>query len=210
MPTKEPMSWKMRVLIVVAVLFLLLIGFVFTPWGHNTMKGWLDDAYADCPAAERRAHWAADWYINLAWWEATICRRKAEGKAMLREFLGILPSGPRSFRDEHASGTFQWKGKFDAGARQGWGILHPRACEAYHLLLEIDRPDTSAQETSLDATFYKTLFWDAYSEFTSSDKPHPKFYKYWQRVSRMINPRWTLGGYRAPPASLPGFEGPDE
>ena len=208
MPTKEPMSWKMRTLIVIAVVFLFGIGFVFTSWGFDTMKGWMDNAYNEAPAAERADHWTADYYLSLAWWEAVVCRRRAEGKSMLLEFLGILPDGRESFRDAFLAGHHKWNGKFDPKTKQSWGILHPRACEAYYLYLETDKPDTSMQETTRDAAFYKVLFFDQYGLFTNG-KAHPQFYKYWARVKQMIDPRFLFPGFQWPPDSLPGYEGPD-
>jgi hypothetical protein len=210
MAGSKPWSWKVRIALVIVALFISSIIFLLTPWGFGVMKGHLDQVYDECPANERARHWSADWFLGLAWWEGTICRRFDEAKAMYLEFVGILPTKGQSFRDTFALGRPEWNGKYDGKTKTGWGPTHPRAPEAYCNYLELDRPYTSAQMTSLDAAFYKILFFDLYAQLTKSPRPHPKFYVYWERVERMIDPRFTaaLRAYRKPPPKPPDYEGP--
>ena len=206
---KNRLGWRWKLVIVFIALFIFSIGFVLSPWGVDCMKGWIDSAYVTCPADQRMDSPAADYFLALAWWQATIRGKEQDGMNLYREFLGILPSNNQPFwfwyDDE---GAPKWSGKFDGQTKKGWGILHPRACDAYWEYLQVFQPLNSASFTGVEAYRYKILFYDIYSEYNKDGKPHPKFYRYWNKISqRMIAPAHM----QVPPVdpAPPGYEGPE-
>lgn len=207
------MNWKWKLGIALLIVLLMIFAFIFTPFGMVKMQGWLKKAYNECPPEQRLTHWSADAWMFLAWWEGTLCQRDLEARRMYQEFLGIVPMGGKSFSSQYnGAGLLKWNGFFNPKADKkypGWGIFHERAPEAYYEYLRLYQPMESAQFTTFEAAFYHTLFYEIYPNISHTNRPHPKFYKYWDIISqRMMELRYD----RPKPvrAKPPDMEGPLE
>lgn len=177
----KPLSWKWKLLIAFIVLVLVGIAFVFTPWGHSAMQGWIDKAYNEMPAAERKDSELADSQLQLAFWTGFVCQSSSHSQQMYLDFLGI--DNPDFFRRYHENYKYDWKGKFDGKEKTGWGILHPRAPEAFLNYLELYSEKQSGQFIKDEAMKYYTLFYEIYPKLTKQyGKPHPNFYVYWDKI----------------------------
>lgn len=212
MAAGKGMSWKWKLAIVIVILILVGIGFLFSMPGQKTMTGWIRDAYNQSPENERRTHPGADWWLLLAAFEAKLCWRDDVGMDMYKEFLAIKDHEKHGdfFKSVHVVGP-QWNGFFDGKKKSGWGILHERAPEAYYNFLLIYQPLNTDQTTSLMAANYHLLFHELYKRYDPDKKykPHPKFYKYWAKISdRMINRKYTTGKNLATDPKPPEYEGP--
>src|SRR6185295_18996483 len=122
---KNRLSWKWKLLIAFIVLLIFSFGFVLSSTGMNTIKGWIDTSYNNCPPEVRVSHPSADGFLTLAWWEGYILGKEKESLNLYREFLGILPGKEEGFWEHYNSdGEAVWNGKFDCKTKTGWGILH--------------------------------------------------------------------------------------
>lgn len=203
------MSWKWKLLIVFVVLALGVFGFIFTPVGHTVMEGWIRKAYRECPPEQRATHGSADYWLKLAYWEGTICGQDEKARKLYQEFLGILPTDGKSFFEHYKSNhTPKWTGFFDPKENKqypGWGFLHPRAPEAYFEYLKLYQGKESSQFTSFEGANYHTLFYEMYPIFTKTQKVHPKFYVYWDRVANWIDRKFVeIPPVRPKPADMEG------
>lgn len=205
----KPLSWKWKITIALVILILIGIGFVFTPWGHSTMKGWVDTSYEKMLPEERQESELADSYLQLAWWTGFICQSSKSAQAMYKDFLGIEDEDD-FFNKYKDYGQMPFKGKFDLKTRTGWGILHPRAPEAFLSYLELYSEGQSGQFIKDEAIKYHTLFYEIYPKVTKKyGKPHPNFYVYWEKIKNNY-----IIKYRAMPPNVapkpPEFRGPIE
>jgi hypothetical protein len=207
----KPLSWKWKLTIGFVALFIFLLIVMFTPWGCQAMRAALDSSFESCPPEERREHWTADWWMRLAFWEGYICGRREVAEGMYLEFIGIAPTGKTSFQDTYTlQGQTPWAGgKYDSRNKTGWGVLHPRAPEAYYNYLYLESPFTSSQQIHKLATFYPTLFWTIYCQEARSTTPHQRLYVYWTptRVKRYFDRRY--GGWTEPPPRPPVCDPPE-
>jgi hypothetical protein len=89
-------------------------------------------------------------------------------------------------------------GKFDGRTKTGWGVLHPRAPEAYAEYVELMDSFRSGQAVDIEARRYVELFDKVYKNLTGERTPHRRFFEYWPRVEKMLNVR-KFG----PPPRLP-------
>ena len=212
MAGSKPLSWKWKLTIVFVILFFAGMAILFSTWGHKMMKGWIKEAYEQCPAEERVTHSSADWYLLLADFEARACWRDDLGMEMYEEFLAIRPGKNGDFFKTYQSYGPQWNGFFDKKTKTGWGIMHERAPEAYYKHLLLYQPRNTMQFTTARAVHYHTLFYKIYPQLAKSKKylPHPKFYKYWERIrDRLIERRFMPPGADITTQPKPAdFEGP--
>jgi hypothetical protein len=206
------LSWKWKLTIAFVALSIFLLILAFTPWGCQVMRNGLERAYENCPAEERREHWSANWWMRLAFWEGFICGRRQVSQRMYLEFIGIAPKGDTFFQDTYLQqGQKKWDGKFyDPKTKTGWGVLHPRAPEAYWNYLCLEESFTSGQQIHKLASFYPTLFWTIYGQETRGNSPHPKLYVYWgkTRIPRML--QLKFGGWTQPPPRPASCDPPED
>ena len=211
----EKGSWKLYLLIGFVVLFISSFAFFFTSFGMNTMKGMMDSSYNDAPPAERISLPAADKFLTLAFYRGSILMDREGAMEMYREFLGIQTTedGKDFFDVYNSTKKTPWSGKFEGDRKTGytgWGILHPRACEAYNEYLQLLAQDASKQRRGEEAIRYHTLFYVIYPKIAKSKgrTPHPKFYVYWEKIDeRLIQPA-RLSNRPKPKPKPAGFEGP--
>jgi len=204
------LSWKWKLTIAFVAFLIFLLVLAFTPWGCQAMRNGLDRAYENCPAEERREHWSANWWMRLAFWEGYICGRRQVAQQMYLEFIGIAPTGNTPFQDAYTQqGLKNWKGKYNPKTRTGWGVLHPRAPEAYWNYLCLEESYTSEMQLHKLASLYPTLFWTIYAQEARSNTPHPKCYVYWgeTRIPRMLKPKY--GGWTKLPTRPPSCDPPE-
>ena len=208
----KPLSWKWKLLIAFVVLAIIGVGFIFTAWGHGTLQSWINKTYQEAPASERAASAAADHHISLAWWVGTVCGQRNPAIHAYKDFMGMLDTDGKSFWDWRDQGRTRWNGKFERlkdGTYVGWGILHERAPEAYWEYLNLYYTNESGQYVAKESIRYHTLFYDIYRTVSKTQKPHPKFYKYWEKIKN--SPQFLDPKYGLPPPTDPkpaDFEGP--
>ncbi len=207
----KPANWKLRAAIAIAVLFLGGIGFVFSSTGFEVMRDKLRQAYQEAPESERSTHWAADYWLDLAWFEGFICGRREIANELYFEFIGIKPTDGMTFVERYRkTGMAKWNGLMDPDTknRNGWGIWHDRAPEAFFNYLELNQSFHSAQSLSAEAEIYHLVFHDLYMRVTRSQRPHPKFYVWWNKVDTRFYKAWRgAPALRVVPMPA-GYEGP--
>ncbi|MBI3831459.1 MAG: hypothetical protein HY291_18210 [Planctomycetes bacterium] len=211
MAGNKPLSWKWKLLIALVVLILVGIGFVFTPWGHSTMQNWINKSYDELPPAERADSTLADSQLKLAYWEGNICQASQKAQETYLDFLGL--SNPNFFQRYADTGRMEWSGKFENTGKTpytGWGIMHPRAPEAFFNYLDLYQEGKSGQFIKDEAAKYYVLFYEMYPKIAKKHgKPHPQFYVYWDKIKNGF-----IMKYKGPMPHVdpkpPEYEGPIE
>jgi hypothetical protein len=198
----------MVMVIVIVTGIFVMIGLMFSKAGHEYRTQMLDQAYAADPDDPD----TADAFLNWAWFQAHIMWEDKRAMDMYREFLAVLPDeGGTDFYDTYNKyGRYRWTGKWDAKKKKGWGISHPRACEAFYSYLKLYESNHSKQRTAIEARKYYKLFYELYGMMRRDGRPHPKFYVYWQRiVDRYIKPG-RMGRIPRPAPRPAAMSGPEE
>lgn len=188
----KPMSWKWRLTIAGVVLTLVLIATVFTPVGHNLMRGWIRDYYYSLPPAERAESGAADYWLALAFFVGYICQQDQDALEMYREFLGTATTDKGDFWVRSYDWQEDWAGFFEYDKNKrtwtGWGMMHPRAPEAFYSYIQLYGPTVSDQFEGREAYHYYDLFHEKYRRYAKDGKwlPHPNFYVFWEKMKLII------------------------
>ncbi|MCZ7648739.1 MAG: hypothetical protein M5U26_26360 [Planctomycetota bacterium] len=186
-------NWKLRIAGLIAVLFLLMVGFTFSQSGCDMARDHLRQVYKETPPEQRALHWSADYWLKLAWWEGFICGRREVANELWFEFLAIQPTDNVPFEQRlRETGMAKWNGMMDADTKNktGWSIWHERSPETFYNYLELNSNYNSEQSISELSRLYHILFYEQYMRMTRGTRPHPKFYVFWDRVRDRYVMKW--------------------
>lgn len=183
----KPLNWKWKLFWACVLLFCFMVIYAFTEGCHDYVIRSMNDSFRDTPPEERRESGLAGRYLAWAYFRGNTIGDPPSAYEMYRDFLGFPKK--RWIADIVFSPNAKEKvgsGKASADWQQGWGILHPDACDAFYDYICLMEAKESGYNIARESKAFYVAMYEWHAKKSPTKEPHPKFMKYWVKVRQKI------------------------